>query len=91
MDSWYDHFSTLFSNADENDQVFEVMSENANFDDIEYMIFTSDITDDEILHGIRELKLNKASSGNIIAQQLGFGANAILPYIRKLFNRLFKG
>ena len=33
--------------------------------------------------------MKKAHGGNIIPQQLIYGASALLPYIRKLFQRLF--
>jgi len=52
-------------------------------------IFNSDITDEELLHSIKSLNKKKAHGGNIIPQKLVYGASALLPYIRKLFQRLF--
>lgn len=93
LDKWYEHFSSLFSsrNTEENiNENFEgSFGVNMNFDEIEHLIFNSDITDEEILQGINSLNINKAHGGNIIPQHLIYGVNVLLPYIRKLFQRLF--
>lgn len=94
LDDWYNHFSKLFSNQDVNakneENLFEDIDIEREYDDIEYSIFNADITDDEILKSVQTLKVNKASSGLIVPEQLVYGIRILLPYIRKLFNRLFK-
>jgi hypothetical protein len=93
IDRWFDHFSGLFSNGRGNNHVCDETCNDANidgsFNEIENLIFNSVISDDEILQSVKELKLNKASGGNLIPQHLVYGINALLPFINRLFNRLF--
>jgi len=58
-------------------------------DDIEDTLFNSPITYDEIADNINHLNANKAVGGTLIPQQLIYGHLVLLPFLCKLFNRIF--
>ena len=74
LDVWFEHFNSLFANNSTTNHVCNVGCENASisdsFNEIEDIIFNAEISNDEILKSTKELKLNKASGGSLIAQQL---------------------
>jgi hypothetical protein len=92
-DRWYDHFSSLFALAQEVQEEDREQSatdlEELEPDDPANILFNSSISDDEILGAVNSLKVNKASSGNLTANMIKYGINALLPYIRVFFNRLY--
>jgi len=56
---------------------------------IEELIFNSDTSPSEVLDSVKSLKLNKYAVGNI-APSIVYGIDVLLPFIVKLFNRVFK-
>ena len=94
LDEWYNHFSNLFAAADDTDTANDnhVNDERVGveeLDDIEELIFNSDTIPSEVLDSVKSLKLNKSAGGNI-APYIVYGIDVLLPFIVKLFNRVFK-
>ena len=54
-EAWYEHFQTFFATT-ENIEVPAELEINTPADEIESLIFSSEITDDEILLVIKHLK-----------------------------------
>ena len=53
------------------------------------MILNSPITDEEITERVKSLNCKKAAAGDLTPQHFKYAMPALLPYLRKLFNRLF--
>jgi hypothetical protein len=91
LEQWYDHFSKLFSpDSDQpiNDDI-QVDDNVGTLDEIQDAILNSEIMDNEILDAIKSLNVNKSVGGNLLPKQLVYGANVLLPFLCRLFNRLF--
>ena len=89
---WFNHFSRLFSNTDQESQNFGEINVDQDVvynDDLTNETMKSSITDEEIIKCVHELNVNKASAGKSIAEHFKYGLNVLLPYIRVIFNRLF--
>ena len=97
-DQWFDHFTNVFNsnitNDDVNDNSDTDTTENyvshEESSDTEEIIFNSCITDEEILGAVKSLNPNKSSSGCLIAEHFVYSISILLPYLRKLFNRLYQ-
>ena len=88
-EDWYKHFQNLFKTT-ENINVPVELEIDAPDDEIEFLIFSSEITDDEILAAIKHLKVGKsAGPDNLIREFFKKSIHIILPVLNKLFNRLF--
>lgn len=89
-DSWYEYFSSLLANDDgqENQQNIGYEGINVNDEEIGYLILNSPITDNEIIDSIRDLNVNKATSGVLVAEHFIYGIDIIVPFIKIFFNRL---
>ena len=91
--NWFDHFSTLFKDSDD---LHVIEDENQHepdtlqFDELEDILFNADISDEEIIEATKCLNINKSVGGTCIPQQIVFGIDLLLPFLRKLFNRLFR-
>ena len=83
---FFDHFSKLNENDDSDEIQFDVnMVSDFNTE------LNAPILDKEILHAIRNLHNNKASSqfDNILNEYIKNSQNVLLPVLRKLFNVIF--
>ena len=58
-------------------------------DDIEDTLFNSPIRYDEIADNINQVNDNKAVGGTLIPQQLLYRQLVLLPFLCKLFHRIF--
>jgi len=58
-------------------------------DDIEDTLFNSPITYDEIADNINHLNANQAVGGTLIPQQLIYEQLVLLPFLCKLFSKIF--
>ena len=88
-EDWYKHFQNLFKTT-ENINVPVELEIDAPDDEIEFLIFSSEITDDEILAAIKHLKVGKsAGPDNLIPEFFKRSIHIILPVLNKLFNRPF--
>ena len=87
---WHEHFSSLFAADDiDDDDSMGSYPEDAPTDEVQDILFSSPITESEIITAVRKLNVNKASGGILVPQHFVFGLNKLLPYMIKLFNRLF--
>lgn len=86
---WFKHFKSLFSDNDSETDADIDTSDDYDLTDIEECLFNNEITDDEIIEAVKNINTGKASSGNLIAEHFKYGIHILLPYIRKLFNRLY--
>ena len=87
-----EHFESLFSdpNRNENDQNEELQIEEPN-DEIENLIFNSEITEDEVLVAVKHLKRGQsAGPDDLLPEFLIECIEILLPILTHLFNRLFK-
>ena len=92
---WYNHFSNLFAAADDTDiasdnPVNDVHVDMEELDDVEELIFNSDISPSEVLDSVKSLKLNMYCGSTITAPPIAYGIDVLLTFIVKLFNRDFK-
>ena len=90
---WFDHFSTLFKDSDDLHVIEDENQpepDNLQFDELEDNMFNADISDEEIIEATKWLNINKSVGGTCIPQQIVFGIDLLLPFLRKLFNRLFR-
>lgn len=87
---WFDHFNQLFNDTDNPGELVFELNEDVNLSDVENTLFNGEITDEEILQAVKDLNPNKSSTGNLVAEHFRIGIHFLLPYIRKLFNRLFQ-
>ena len=91
------HFSTILAtdkkgnpnNTREGNNVNRANMDEIPLSDIEYALFNSPITDEEIIECVHKLNVNKASSGNLSSKHFKYSIELLLTYIRKFFNRLF--
>ena len=53
------------------------------------MILNFPITDEEITERVKSVNCKKAAAGDFTPQHFQYEIPALVPYLRKLFNRLF--
>ena len=83
------HFENLFANPDENDAFKNIEIEEPD-DEIEELIFNSEITADEIVFAVKSLKAGKfPGPDGIIPEMFMNILEVILHILIKLFNHLF--
>ena len=88
-EDWYKHFQNLFKTT-ENINVPVELEIDAPDDEIEFLIFSSEITDDEILAAIKHLKVGKsAGPDNLIPEFFKRSIHIILPVLSKLLKDFF--
>ena len=91
LDQWYVHFKSLFappvSSQESYDDVISILQKGNTGSECDY--FNTPITDEEIEATIKQLNFNKSVSGDLTPQHFAFSMPAILPFMRKLMNRLF--
>lgn len=56
---------------------------------MEHTFFDSEIMDNEIVDAVKNLNINKAFAGNLVAEHFVYGLEVVLPHLRKLFIRLY--
>ena len=91
--SWYNHFNTLFNDIvpdDYTDTSENIDVSNLSYNEAEDILFNSEITSDEVNEAVKELNINKSSSGSLVPNHLVYSIDLIMPYILKIFNRIFK-
>ena len=88
LEEWYEHFKGVFT-LPNYDSPAELGDKQVIIDDIEDVIFNSCITYEEIYASIKSLNVKKAVDGNVIPQQLIYVKTVLLPFLSKLFNRLY--
>ena len=89
QEQWFEHFKNVFDdNADPNNENIDI-TENVELSDVESILFNSEITNEEILQAVKDINPNKSSSGHLVAEHFIFGIDILLPYVKKLFNRLY--
>ena len=89
-DAWYQHFKSVFNpNLDTTDNcIFESSKSYVNTEDEDELV--SEITDDEIILSISKLKKGRsAGADGIVGEMLKAGAHYLVPYLQKLFNKIF--
>ena len=67
IETWYEHFSTLFSSNEIHDQ--EDTDDpllDQNIEEIEDILFNDSITTEEILKSVNKININKASGGRLL-------------------------
>ena len=94
---WQDHFEKLFKSRNVDDN--EVNIDVDDHDEIEYditeneledYIFNSEITNEEILKSVKDLKCGKSAGlDDIIPEFFINSVETILPLLNKFFNRIF--
>ena len=52
-------------------------------------VLNSEITAKEVTASIKQLNINKASSGGLISAQFVYGIYFLLPYLVRIYNHLF--
>ena len=57
---------------------------------MEHVLFNSEISDDEIITAVKSLKPDKSVAGLLSPAHFLYGIEQLLPFIRILFNRLFR-
>ena len=80
---WLEHFESLFSdpNRNENDNIEELQIDEPN-DEIKQLIFNGDITEDEVLVAIKNLKRGKSAGPDefFLSNVLNFYYPSLLTY-----------
>ena len=92
-EQWLEHFEKLFNSGVELDanheNDFDITLDEPN-DEVEDHLFNSDITDEEILIAVKQMKKGKAAGlDSIIPEMFIYGIECLLPLINRFFNRLF--
>ena len=93
VDRWFSHFTDVFSSFDsvEDSEFDDNFNSNVDLEnDTDYNICNGDITDDDIINAVKDLNVGKAGVGNLVVNHFKYGIQVLLPYIRLLFNRLFR-
>ena len=95
-DKWKTHFESLFSNNiqnDDNEHTDDVAIDieyDITENELEDIIFNSEITDEEIIKAVRALKKGKSSGqDDLIPEFFIYSLELVLPLINSLFNRIF--
>ena len=93
------HFENLFANPDENDAFEDIEIEEPdneieelifNSEILDDEIFNSEIMDDEIVFAVKSLKAGKSPGPDGIISEMFINIlEVILPILKKLFNHLF--
>lgn len=90
IETLYRNFRDLFA-VSEDDVIEEV--DNRNDDavegDIEEALLDQLISDDEVLHALKSLNVNKACSGVLTPRHFTVCMEKLVPYLRVFFNLLF--
>ena len=86
---WLTHFENLFASEGDEDSNDNIEIDEPD-DEIENLIFNSEITDDEIMYAVKSLRADKAPGPDeLIPEMFISTVEIILPVLNKLFNRLF--
>ena len=86
---WKNYFQALFTAVDDN-EIPEALEIEEPDDEIEYLIFNSEITNDEILNAVKSLKIGiSPGPDGLFAELFKQSIDVILPLLSSLFNRLF--
>ena len=98
-DQWKKHFEKLFNDNARNENIDNIMHEDEIEDDLQYdlteneledIIFNSEITNEEVLKSIQALKCVKsAGTDEIIPEFFIHSVDNILPLLNRFFNRMF--
>lgn len=88
-EQWYEHFKNVFNSSDGPNIDINIEPELDHLDDTEDALFNSEITDEEIIDAVKNINPNKSSAGNLVAEHFIYGIHILLPFIKKLFNRLY--
>ena len=93
-DDWKNHFASLFSYDELNENAnFNVDEENGldiNFDEVEEIVFNAPITDEEILKSVKALNMSKSPGLDGLPPGIfKHSIDIILPIVKRFFNRLF--
>ena len=87
LEDWYEHFKTVFKQADNNDQ--ESVPDNnlnANIDSE----LNADISGDEVKRAVQSLKKGKSGgTDGIVPEMLKLGGEEVITFLTKLFNKVF--
>lgn len=91
IDKWHNHFQIVFQSIglEETDNESDIFNNQETLSESEQALFNGEITDDEILAVVRELKRNKATAGYLVPEHFIVSVDLLLPYIRQIFNRIF--
>ena len=98
-DQWKNHFEKLFNDNTRNENIDNIKHEDEIDDDFQYdvteneledIIFNSEITNEEVLKSIQALKCGKsAGTDEIIPEFFIHSVGNILPLLNRFFNRMF--
>ena len=98
-DQWKSHFEKLFNDNTRNENIDNIMHEDEIEDVFQYdlteneledIIFNSEITNEEVLKSIQALKCGKsAGTDEIIPEFFIHSVDNILPLLNRFFNRMF--
>ena len=92
LEQWKVYFERLFEyNGEPNEQdIINIFEEEPVLGDVEYFIFNSEITEEEILRVGRALKQEKSAGPDSIVPALFINCiELILPILHKLFQQNF--
>lgn len=86
---WLTHFENLFASEGDEDSNDNIEIDEPD-DEIENLIFNSEITDDKLMFAVKSLNAGKAPGPDeLIPEMFISNVEIILPVLNKLFNRLF--
>ena len=89
-ETWYDHFKSVLEKDDSNEESQINIVQNANLNNDLMNELNAEITTQEIISVIRKLKSGKAAGPNgIISELFKNAGDSILPFLVRLFNKLF--
>ena len=92
IESWFNHFYSLFNDIAENetqDQAFIPNDYVYELSEVENVLFNCDIIEDEIYEAVKNLNIKKSSAGFLTAEHFVYGIDLIMPYILRFFNRIY--